>query len=215
MIKVDFSHKVFEGYNDLAKQSYIDSDEEVYFYWWCLELASMGLITFTPKVQGFLLSKPLNYTRIKVMKRVEDKKYDVSFIREHVYTPDFLIKWDFDVSKHKLFSNYVFFDGKECKSSFNAPFVIQEPNENYDFYRSWFEVKSPFDFQNMTRLATINQKWVYDKFGEIINIVKVGATKGSLFDKTFTPDKFNSCNKSNKARTIKFNIKNLMDYLDC
>lgn len=75
---------------------------------------------------------------------------------------------------------------------------------------SFIEVKPSFDQNNMTRLAVLNQKWVFEKFGLFINIV----IPEKLFAKTFTPKRYLTCDKSSVKRKIKYkNIISLDEFL--
>jgi hypothetical protein len=101
------------------------------------------------------------------------------------------------------------------KESFNNRLKSHIDNEtskplyDRDAY-SYIEVKPLFDQNNMTRLAVLNQKWVMDKFGAFINIV----IPEKLFDKTFTPKRYFTCDKSSTKRKIKYsNIITLEDFL--
>jgi hypothetical protein len=77
-------------------------------------------------------------------------------------------------------------------------------------YFSYIEVKPSFDFKNMTRLVKINQKWVFEKHHIYINIV----VPEHLFNRTFTPLKYFTTDKSGKPRKIKYKNKiTLQEYL--
>jgi len=63
----------------------------------------------------------------------------------------------------------------------------------------------------MTRLAKINIKWVWDKYGVFVNII----IPEKHFDKTFTPKRFLTTDKSGKPRKIKYkNIKSLKQFIE-
>ena len=62
----------------------------------------------------------------------------------------------------------------------------------------------------MTRLAKINFKWVWEKYGIFINLF----VPPKHFDKSFTPKKYMTTDKSHKPRKINYNnIILLPDYI--
>jgi hypothetical protein len=96
--------------------------------------------------------------------------------------------------------------GSETKHDklFVAHKVIDDPT----ICRTYIEVKPSYDFGNMTRLATINIKWVYQKYGIYINIAK----PKELFAKSFAPNKF-LITSTGKARKLDYKPRTLYEYL--
>lgn len=96
---------------------------------------------------------------------------DKSLLRPHVYTADFKITFK---NKHE-----------KLKQLFNL-----------DYQQYYIQVKPGFDRSNMTRLFTINQKWIYQKFG--VYIFKFQVDK--LFKKSFVPQFCRFTQKTKKQR---------------
>jgi NH3-dependent NAD+ synthetase len=78
-------------------------------------------------------------------------------------------------------------------------------NEN----KSYFEAKPQYDFNNMTRLATLNVKWLYQKYGIYTQVI----IPERIFQKTFTP-KLMLKTKTGKERKLNFKVRSLEEYLN-
>lgn len=175
-----------------------DSDEEMYFSWYLDELVEAGYVESYHKIRvGYVLSEKLVNQYVKPMKRVENKKKDQTIINGHEYTPDFVIRW----AKKAL---GVFAQRLGDGDKHIAPFMVQG---YYD--KSVVEIKADFDMNNMTRLVTLNIKWVLQRYNLIISLTKVP----SIFRKTFTPKKYLVTNKTGKPRKIKFEVKTLEEFI--
>ena len=180
-----------------------DSNEELYFYWWCEELKEKGVIAdIITQPDSFPLSDRFDALCTKTLK-TKSKDSSQILIREHVYTADVQVTWNEQY-------NGLFF--------YNINAVIAEYKYNSEVFKffasigskSYFEVKPSFDQNNMTRLAKINQKWVFDKHNVLVNIV----IPEKLFEKTFTPKNYLVTTKSNKPRKIKYkNIISVDEFL--
>ena len=182
-----------------------DSDEEMYFFWWARELMIAGYIEkIVHQPESFQLSESIWCEYHK--QQVRSSKYvNEELLAAHKYTTDFYIEWNPD--KLNEFATPLFSDLKK-KEKRSFKYLLAE--ENIGHYFSYVEVKPAFDQNNMTRLAKINQKWVYEKFGNFINIV----IPEKHFNKTFTPCRYFQTNKSMKLRKIKYsNQIRLADYL--
>ena len=117
----------------------------------------------------------------------------------HVYSPDFSIAWA--EKARKIFFNV-------CGSKvdlYKSPFIT----DIFYSHISIIEVKPVFDQNNMTRLFTINQKWMYQLHG--VYVQKVVPVK--LFEKTFTPKKYLLTDKSGKPRKLKYKPTSLEEFL--
>lgn len=183
---------------------YYTSNEEVYFSWWVDELRLAGFIdkcTYNKDV--FLLSDKVGNTYQEEQKeKIKTKKE--SLILKHIYTPDFTIYWN-EKAKGIFFG-----EGKQK----DYPFILVKDSISY------VETKGSFDANNMIRLFTINQKWLYDKEQTYINLAKVSSKEGSFFDKTFTPKMYLMTNTrttkkgDTRYRTLGYKPKLLNSYLD-
>ena len=78
--------------------------------------------------------------------------------------------------------------------------------EHYTF----FEVKGSFDYMNMTRIFTLNQKWLYDKWKLYVQLAVVPG----IFKTTFTPSRYLLTDKATTNRKISFDIRMLSDYIN-
>ncbi len=161
-----------------------DSKEEIYFYWWCEEAIMKNYIfTIQPQPSSYILFD------------------NNSMLKEHIYTPDFFVR--FSPSSRNIFY------GDDC--FFNAQ-------------KEKIEVKPNHDRNNMTRLFSINQKWVYDKFNTYIQKVivfpkvdKEGkcTPRKTLFTETFVPERFLLTDTGKQPRKINFKYKLLDEFLEC
>lgn len=184
-----------------VSQRDLDSKEELYFYWYLMELKRKGFIKDFKKSKTYQLSKPLGKRYIQPMKKVDDKIKTQIIWREHVYTPDFTIWWEKE-SVGVLATNLLDqFERHTCN------FICQEFDGEYF---SEIEVKPIFDQNNMTRLAKINIKWLYESHSIYTNVVKVP----NIFEKTFTPERYLLTDKSMKPRKINFQVKTIDEYVD-
>lgn len=184
--------------NDFQKlRDRVDSDEEVYFIWWMEELYQAGYITKYERAETYELSPSIKRPYS------EQLKTKMKHGQQHVmhgaeYTPDFKIHWTekaMDVfvtifSHHKKKQTIFYCDHYLC---------------------SIIEIKGMFDRNNMIRLVTTNIKWLYDKQGVFVHLVKMP----KLFKDTFTPKRYLKTNKSQTSRTIKWSVKNLEEYEEC
>jgi len=135
-----------------------DSREELLFYRWCKEAKNGGYINdFCYHPKPFILSERVTIRTQKQMK-AKIKTVDRFLLHPHEYTPDFVIEPTLKLGefKHGL-----------------------EALEN-QFY---IDVNGGFNLYNNHREFSINQKWVYEKYGIFIN--KVEPKK--FFAKTWKP----------------------------
>jgi hypothetical protein len=65
-----------------------------------------------------------------------------------------------------------------------------------------------FDQNNMERLFKVNQKWMWQKHGIFVNLIK----PQELFQKTFTPAEYLRT-PTGKPRKLNFKPRNLFDFL--
>jgi hypothetical protein len=183
--------------------SIFDSNGELHFSWWTDELIKAGYIAkVILQPESYLLSDKVyrKYEKAMVKKTVEKEE---KVFREHVYTPDLLIVWT-----GKAFGIFIP-NISEKRQPHQLNYNIKEI-DGATFITSTIELKPEFDQNNMTRLAKVNIKWVYAKYGDIIDVVKLPY----YFNKTFTPDRYLLTDKSYAPRTIKFKPKTLAQFLN-
>lgn len=189
-----------------------DSDEEMYMYWFFKELQNHGFIR-----KIILHPKPWRLSSQIIVEYHKEMKTKSKFVPEeilkgHIYTTDFLIIWD--ESAINIFTTLLSSDLRKKKSS-SLQYIIcdyetlDESSNDLGELVSYVEVKPSFDQNNMTRLAKLNQKWVFDKFGDFVNIV----IPEKHFDKSFTPTRYFFTNKSKVNRKINYkNVKTLQTF---
>jgi len=182
-----------------------DSVGELHFSYWCEELKKKGYIEhyeFQP--EAYDLSSKVTSTYKKPMKRVEDKVLEQTILQPHIYTPDVLIIWN---SK----AQGVFYNTLEDCSKVEPHQMIAnwQGYENRMVWASTIELKPTFDHQNMTRLASLNIKWVYEKHKHVIEMVKLP----DFFKKTFTPNRYLLTDKTYVTRKLKYKPTTLNEFI--
>ncbi|XAI97358.1 hypothetical protein [Leptolyngbya phage Lbo-JY46] len=176
----------------------LDSEHELWICWWLDELKDLGFIKYYTRAEPFSLSH--GYTNNYVVKmKTKSKPMRQSICGGHVYTPEFRVVWH-----KKALDKIVWL--MDSGDKFDKV-LIGHIAANKELY-TIIEVKPEFDYNNMTRLFTINQKWVFDKYGIWVNLIK----PKELFKKTFTPVNFRKT-KTGKERKIDWKVKNLTTYL--
>lgn len=175
-----------------------DSKEELYFSWWLDQLkASKYINRWERNEKSYTLFSGLEHDYIKPMKRVEDKRVVQTILQPSVYTPDFIIYWE-NKAIGKFVSILQKHDGK-----IKTPFICD------DYLMSVVETKADFDRNNMSRLANNNIKFVYSKYKVYIDMVKLP----SLFNKTFTPDRYLMTDRTFKPRKLNYkNVRTLREF---
>lgn len=150
-----------------------ESNEELYFLYWCEELIKNKIIL--PNIERgktFVLSEPA-LEQIEIIKQFKKGvkkliKYK-KFLREHVYTNDFTIY----IREDKI-------------DLFNFKYAGNKIVNEISYLKVYFEIKPFYDQNNMTRIFSINQKWVFDKYGQFINLF----IPEKQFINTFFPKKY-------------------------
>jgi len=179
-----------------------DSPEEAYVSWYLDELVEAGYVEdYVPQPKSFTLSEKGSFAWEKVLK-TKSKRMSSTLIQGHIYTPDFLIDWDREANG--LFFKNLLFAGENSKYA-----MFANRRDGPLVYYTYIEVKSIFDRNNMTRLFTINQKWMYDKYG--IYVQKVIPQK--LFEQTFTPERYLLTDMGKQKRKLTFTPRTLGEYI--
>jgi len=182
-------------YNGIA----VDSQEEIMTIMYIEELIEAGYVKKLERAESIRLSERLEnkYTQVVEMKtKTKEVEKNQVLLEEHIYTPEFKITWS-QAGSELFVDSLVGSTGK-----LNKPFI-----KVYG-YDTFIEVKPEFDQNSMERLFKINQKWVWDKHGVYINLVK----PLKLFEKTFVPKKY-LLTATGKPRVIHIPIRSLEDYL--
>ena len=190
------------------------SDEEWYTSWYLDELLDAKYIEdYNYEPHAIELSPPVSWTWEKTTEMKTKTKVEIkstTLLQGHEYTYDFSVLW-----------------ASKAKGVFYQELgELGDPKENPYFVglngASYLETKPSFDAQNMSRLAVINIKWVYQKFGIYVQkVVPIPSVKKSgkmtpataLFPSTFTPKKYLFTNKSGKPRAIRFPVLTMEEYV--
>lgn len=177
----------------------IDSDEEKWFSWWLDELIEAGYVIDYTDAKTYTLSEKLEISYIEQKKTKATVKTQ-SLVLPHVYTPDFEIKWH--VSALNIFIN-----------SKVTTDVLQKKLDKNLFIKfgdaMLVETKGGYSKFGGLKENAINRKWLYDKYGLYVNLVKIP----DLFKDTFTPKKF-LLTPTGKQRLIHFKVKSLEEYVN-
>jgi len=186
-----------------------DSPEEAYTSWYLDELVDKGyVIKYKHQPESYTLFAKRTYQYSKQLK-TKVKIMDSTLLQEHVYTPDFEVIWRKYLSNKNPFIK----DIENVKLDKIAPLwsaeVWSERSDAFCTVKSVWEVKPLFDRNNMTRLFTINQKWMYDKYG--IYVQKIIPQK--LFRDTFTPKKYLLTDRGKQKRKLTFVPRTLSEYM--
>ena len=192
------------------------SEEEFYFNEFCKEMKEEGFIDeFWYEPFSILVSQKYTYEATEFLK-TKSKKVERKLLDSHYYTPDFLISWspkggmpltlNLDDSYYS-FKNYF----KSSDTALPLPFVGEN---GFTF----IDVKPSFDQHNMTRLFSLNQKWIYEKYKIYVQkiIVKAPAPKSGkgkkfLFRDLWTPKSFLST-ATGKKRKIWWEVRTIKEW---
>lgn len=179
------------------KRSY-DSHEEKYIDWYLQSLLNNGYIKkYTFHHKTYDLSIKIVHKWKKKMKRVEDKDMETTVLQPHTYTPDVLVEWN-------KIAEGIFYQNLTISDKLITPFIAQND-------KSIWEIKGSFDFQNMTRLVTLNIKWVMEKYQDYIQII----VPNKIFNTTFTPQRYLLTDKSFILRKLKYkNVRTIREFTD-
>lgn len=197
--------EVWNDFKEFNQDGTKISKEENAVAWWLQELVARGWVeSFCHQPLSLNLSEKVSLDYIKELrtKSVDEK---VNLLQGHVYSYDFHV---FFYPKAKdVFVNCLL----EDKSGFlkynkSVPLIgYQTDKELGHLIAVRIEVKPNFDKNNMTRLFSINQKWVWNRHKIFVNLVKpfplIG--KGGFFQETFCPGRYLKQDKNiNKRRKI-------------
>jgi len=175
-----------------------DSEEEVRFYQYLVELKDNGYVDlFSYQPDSYELSAPEIYDWKKQLK-TKEKWMRSTLLQGHIYTPDFEVYWNAKASG-------IFYQSLAFGSKLKAPFICNGQ-------RSVIEVKPSFDMNNMQRLFTINQKWMFQKHKIYVQKIVPYGPKKCLFAQTFVAEEAKYTLKARKLKKYKFPIKSLKQY---
>lgn len=185
-----------------------DSAEEIAVYNWCIEAVEAGLILpwsfdnpiYQPisiTVADSVIKTPEN-NYITALENVKDSKGKI-LLRGHSYTPDFYISLT-----DKFISMF-----PDVISKMLRPSSICTDENNKHIANVYIDVKGSFNLHGGDRVFAINQKWVYQKTGILINKL----IPDELFAYTFVPKAEKYTKKTHKLREKYLNCKTLDECL--
>lgn len=172
---------------------YFDSAEEHSMLQWLFELKDLGYIRLIRRAESYLLSEALVSSFVIPLKTTS-RQGQQTLLQAHSYTPEFYIEWNQQRARDKL----IWMIGEGTR--FDKPFIAQTSREGKCF--SVVEVKPSFDFHNSTRAFMLNMKWMWQKHGIFVNLIK----KDKLFERTFTPREYLKT-PTGKRRKVKWKIR--------
>jgi hypothetical protein len=178
------------------------SDEELYFAAWIDELKECNIVldSFYEKIK-FDLSGPIRYPILKTLK-TKQKIETYSLMDGHYYTCDFAVKWNPE------YKEILFRFINDPRSQSKPPFFASLSKKD-DCPYTFFETKGAFDYNNMTRLFMINQKWIYSVYGVYIHLIKIP----DIFKKTFTPLKYKFTKSGRQLRKINYKVISIEEWM--
>jgi hypothetical protein len=171
------------------------SNEEIWFSWWIEELKEAGYIKSweAPKTYALTGGFARQYER-------QSKKGVVlevqTILEQHVYTPDAEIEFT-----EKAYGVFVAKNGQKWEKH-----MFLQTKEGTPCI---FEVKPEYDHHNMTRLNSLNRKWLMANYGLFVNLVQ--PTK--LFKSTFTPKKY-LLTPTGRNKKINYTVYTLEQFIE-
>lgn len=178
-----------------------ESYEELSFLYWAFELKNQGYIKSIRRSPSFLLSDSLVHDFVVNLK-TKSKPASELVLHGHSYTPEFIIEWDAKMGQR-------IWDTLGSQQKYNAPIMATyEQVGDKRVCISYIEIKPMFDQNSMERLFKVNQKWMWQKHGIFVNLVKVG----ELFPRTFTPKEY-LYTPTGKPRKLNWKPRSLFDFL--
>lgn len=174
--------KIKPTYNGIE----FDSNEEIEFYMWIQEAVLNDLIYehyYQPE-EYILSTKKIRLVEKKL--KTKTKKVEKHLLHPHKYTPDFSV--------------YLTATGLDL-----IPFICAEGIEN-----AIIDIKGSFNQHGGDREFSINQKWVYEKYGVFVN--KVVPEK--LFKATWVPHLARFTPKTNQLKRKFAKCKTIKEFLN-
>ncbi|MCP3924530.1 MAG: hypothetical protein GY714_18305 [Desulfobacterales bacterium] len=157
-----------------------DSEEEIWFWHWLTEAWKHGLIEGFRRCQrSYTLSTKQTYTYTEQLK-TKVKTTEKHLLHPHVFTPDF-----------RTFGGSWFLD----KKLGGDEHVI--------------DVKGTYSKFHDQKSFSINQKFMYEKYGIYVHVVK----PVELFKKTFVPELVRYTKKTGKVQKRYINTPTIKEYL--
>jgi len=175
-----------------------ESHEELNFLYWAEEMQKEGFIREITRAESYSLSDAVTINYIKQLKS-SGKPMSQVVMKGHVYTPEFDIAWT------SLACPFLWDRRSGAKREKHHIFEAYYHNG----YHSIVEIKPMHDFKNMERLVKLNIKWLLQREGVWVNLIK----NEMLFPATFTPLKYHKTS-TGKPRAIKWEDRTVKQYIN-
>lgn len=193
-----------------------DSDEEVYFLMWCFELQERGYIDKVERAPTFKLTDGwINEYEEQLKTKTKIKHQTI--LQPSEYTPDFLLTFSEDKYKKLVWlkstlriedkMDKLFIGTNDARIFLTSGY--DNGNSGFPYTQALIEVKPRFDANSMTRLFKNNQKFLYDKYGIFVNLVKIP----DIFITTFTPKEYTKTS-GGKDKKINYKITYIENFLE-
>jgi len=180
------------------------SEEEIGFEWMIKELMTHKAIkSYSMQPKAYRLTESKQFTAMIKLKSMKvAKAMPRELIAKHLYTSDFKIVWE------KAAHHYLHECPFEVVLNKEVPFFSNLDPETGDYY-SIIEVKANFDQNNMTRLFSMNQKWVLEVHNIYVELVKVP----DIYKRMFVPLKAMFTPKKHDVKKWSFKVLACSEYL--
>ena len=182
--------KYHESYFGMTRQMF-DSDEELEFWCWLKEAEARGIVSeIKYQPYTFSLSERATIKFDKYMK-TKVKTVDKFILHPHEYTADY----SFIIEHSKLL---------------NLNFFVENWHHVPDEKFMVVDVKGTFSPNGDGKQFSINQKWVFDKYG--VYVQKIVPEK--LFKASFVPEIARLSPKQKKPRLKYIGVKNINEFME-
>lgn len=194
----------------------VESESEIMVLDWLFELKDRGFIHSIERTRELIVSLGLENKYIKktIMKtKVKEEPRSQIILSPHHYTPEFSVVWYADTPKGLLWpiSNIGLEVFDSVLIGHHFPILIENPLDDTrrNGFLTYIEVKPDYDYQNMSRLFRINQKWMWESRKMFINLLE----PKTLYKGTFTPLEYLKTRKKKTEREIKWKVRTVDEYL--
>ena len=164
----------------------LDSDEEYLFLCWYEEAEELGLVSNLIRQPEYELSGRVSETRRFPSKKNPDRTVDRFLLHPHSYKADFL----FDVKvEDDGRGNMIPSVSRVCDVRYQDGLIPYKGAD--DTYACVVDIKGGFANHRSRNSSDVtfpvNQKWVYDKYGILVNKVVISPRNG-FFSRYWAPE---------------------------
>lgn len=170
------------GKKVLYKGIKFDSNEQICFYQWCQECLDNNIIKqFYYQPDSFMLSQ-----------KILNEKNGKILLRQHKYTTDFKILFDYDLIQNTTINEY----------------FCNKFTTNQDGY-VYLDVKPPYNKWGSITNFVINQKWVWQLYNIYVHQLEIS----QFFMKTFVPNLVRYTQKTHKVQKKYVKCLTIQEYM--